>query len=315
MKQRGNLILLGVAGLIALTLPLYAGPYPQSIGQMVFLYMSLAVSWDMLLRSGQISFGVAGFFGLGAYGAVVTAINLKLPPLVTILFGGLLAGLIALLVGLVVLRLRGMYFAIVTLALAEIFRVIIQNWAGLTGGPEGEVLPSVIFGGDSRLLYWLMLGVALLTIGVSEIFRRSRIHFALTSIRDNETVASSSGVNITVYLAIAFAVTSALQGIAGAAYAQVYGFVSPDGSFSTDFTLLPLAMALLGGVYGTMGPALGALLLGVASEFLKLYIPYGHRIVYGLVIVIVILFLPRGISGIRRRVSRSQKAEPEGEAS
>jgi branched-chain amino acid transport system permease protein len=213
---------------------------------------------------------------------------------------------------MVVLRLRGMYFAIVTLALAEIFRVVIQNWSSLTGGPEGKVLPSVIFGGDPKLLYWLMLGVAVLTILVSELFRRTRIHFALTSIRDNETVASSSGVNITAYLAIVFGVTAALQGITGAAYAQVYGFVSPDGSFSTDFTLLPLAMALLGGVYGTAGPVIGALLLGVASEFLKLYIPYGHRIVYGLVIVIVILFLPRGIAGIRKAGVRVRKGAEEG---
>ncbi len=301
MNQRSAIIILIVVGLFAVTLPLYAGPYPQSIGQMVFLYMSLAVSWDMLLRSGQISFGIAGFFGLGAYTSVLTVLDLKLPPLLSILAGGILAGVVALVVGFVVLRLRGMYFAIVTLALAEIFRVIINNWASLTGGPEGKVLSSVIFGGDARLLYWLTLGVAVLTLLMSELFRRTRIHFALTSIRDNEVVASSSGVNITAYLTIAFAVTSALQGITGAAYAQVYGFVAPDGSFSTDFTLLPLAMALLGGVYGSAGPVIGALLLGVASEFLKLYIPYGHRIVYGLVIVVVILFLPRGIAGIVRR--------------
>lgn len=301
MSQRSSMIVLVVVGLFAVTLPLYAGPYPQSIGQMVFIYMSLAVSWDMLLRSGQISFGIAGFFGLGAYAGVLGVVGLHLHPLLTILLGGLLAGVVALLVGFVVLRLRGMYFAIVTLALAEIFRIIINNWSSLTGGPEGLVLPSVIFGGDPRMLYWLTLGVAVLTLVVSELFRRTRVHFALTSIRDNEIVASSSGVNITAYLAIAFAVTSALQGITGATYAQVYGFVSPDGSFSTDFTLLPLAMALLGGVYGSAGPAIGALLLGIASEFLKLYIPYGHRIVYGLVIVIIILFLPRGIAGILHR--------------
>ena len=302
MKRNQTLVVLSVLGLVVLTLPLYVGAYPQAIGQMVFLYMSLAVSWDMLLRSGQISFGIAGFFGLGAYTSVLATLNLKLPPLLTILCGGVLAGVVAVIVGLVVLRLRGMYFAIVTLALAEIFRVIVRNWSSLTGGPEGEILPSVIFNGDSKMLYWLMLGVAVLTLVVSEVFRRTRIHFALTSIRNNEMVASSSGVNIPAYLTIVFGVTSALQGIAGGAYAQVYGFVTPDGSFGTDFTLLPLAMALLGGIYGSVGPAIGAVILGVLAEYLKLYIPYGHQIAYGLIVVVVILFMPGGITGLVRRM-------------
>jgi branched-chain amino acid transport system permease protein len=302
MKRNQSLVVLSVLGLVVLTLPLYVGAYPQAIGQMVFLYMSLAVSWDMLLRSGQISFGIAGFFGLGAYTSVLATLNLSLPPLLTILLGGVLAGVVAVIVGLVVLRLRGMYFAIVTLALAEIFRVVIRNWSSFTGGPEGEILPSVIFNGDSKMLYWLMLGVAVLTLVVSELFRRTRIHFALTSIRNNEMVASSSGVNIPAYLTIVFGVTSALQGIAGGAYAQVYGFVTPDGSFGTDFTLLPLAMALLGGIYGSVGPAIGAVILGVLAEYLKLYIPYGHQIAYGLIVVVVILFMPGGITGLVRRM-------------
>ncbi len=299
-RETRGFIIAGIGAAAAVTFPLYTGPYLHSVAMMVLMYLSLALSWDILLRSGQISFGMAGFFGIGAYTAAIATIKLGIPQPVTLLLGGSLAFVVAFGLGWMVLRLRGMYFAIVTLALGEIFRIIVRNWTGLTGGAQGEVVPQVIFGGDSRSLFWLMLGVALLTVIVSEVFRRSKVHLALTAIRNNETVAATSGINIHAYLVIIFAVTSALQGIAGATFAQSYGFVTPEGSFSTDFILLPLAMALLGGIYGTVGPMIGAVLLGVAGEYLKLLLPYGHLLVYGVIVVLVILFMPKGINGLIR---------------
>jgi branched-chain amino acid transport system permease protein len=259
--------------------------------------MALALSWDMLLRSGQISFGMAGFFGVGGYAAVLLFLNTGMHPLLSIVLGGLAAGGLAWLIGSAVLQLRGMYFAIVTLALAEIFRVIVRNLPDLTGGPEGTVLSQAIFAGNSTYTYWLVLTAAALSVIVSEVFRHSRIHFALTSIRNDEIVAKSSGIDVFKYLVFLFAVTSAIQGITGGAYAHIYGFVSPEGSFSVDFTLLPIAMALLGGMHSTWGPVVGAVVLGVVSEFLKLQIPYGHLMVYGIIIVVAILFFPQGIVG------------------
>jgi branched-chain amino acid transport system permease protein len=279
------------------TLPLYAGVYLLNVMDIILLYLTLALSWDMLLRSGQISFGVAGFFGVGGYATVLIHLNLGIHPILSIFLGALIAGLLAWLIGSAVLQLRGMYFAIVTLALAEIFRVVVRNLPDITGGPEGTILPSAIFAGNSIHTYFLLVVVAILTILSSEVFSKSRIHFALTSIRNDEIVAKSSGIDVFKYLVFIFAVTSAIQGIAGGAYAQIYGFVSPEGSFSVDFTLLPIAMALLGGMHSTWGPVLGAGLLGVASEYLKLQIPYGHLMVYGIIIVIAILFFPQGIVG------------------
>jgi branched-chain amino acid transport system permease protein len=267
--------------------------------------MVLALSWDMLIRSGQLSFGLAGFFGLGTYAAVLSVLKLSFPPIVSILFAGIFAAFVAFLLGLIILRLRGMYFAITTLALAEIFKIIIRNWTSFTGGPEGELLPNVIFGGSSTQMFWLSLAVLGATAVMSEMFNRSKIHFALTAIRNNEIVAKSRGINIYRYLIIAFVITSAFQGLIGGTYAQMYGFVTPDSSFNTNFTLLPLAMALLGGMYSTLGPIIGALLLGIVSEYLKLYIPYGHLVVYGIIIVVVILFMPQGIVGIvRNKIGR-----------
>jgi branched-chain amino acid transport system permease protein len=303
-KSRPLLYLIVLA--VLFPLPFYMGVYALNVMDIILIYMALALSWDMLLRSGQISFGMAGFFGVGGYAAVLLFLNTGVHALLSIALGGLAAGVLAWLIGSAVLQLRGMYFAIVTLALAEIFRVIVRNLPDLTGGPEGTVLPQAIFAGNSTHTYWLVLGAAALSVAVSEAFRHSRIHFALTSIRNDEIVAKSSGIDVFKYLVFLFAVTSAIQGIAGGAYAHIYGFVSPEGSFSVDFTLLPIAMALLGGMHSTWGPVVGAVVLGVVSEFLKLQIPYGHLLVYGVIIVITILFFPQGIVGtLGQRLKKS----------
>jgi branched-chain amino acid transport system permease protein len=292
--------------IVLFTLPLYTGVYLLNVMDIILIYIALALSWDMLLRSGQISFGVAGLFGVGGYAAVLLNLNTGLNGLICIVLGALAAGILSWIIGIAVLQLRGMYFAIVTLALAEIFRVIIRNLQDLTGGPEGTILPSAIFAGNSTKTYWLAIAVAVVSVIASEIFVRTRIHFALTSIRDDEIVAKSSGIDVFKYLVLIFVITSAIQGMTGGAYAHIYGFVSPEGSFSVDFTLLPIAMALLGGVHSTWGPVVGAVVLGVVSEFLKLQIPYGHLLVYGVIIVITILFFPQGIVGtLGKRLKKS----------
>lgn len=297
MKKTLNRTFL-LIGVLLLAAPLFMGPYAQSVARSVLMYLMLAISWNMLVSSGQLSFGIAGFFGLGGYASTLAIVYLGVPPLLSLVFAFILVGAAAWLLGLVALRLRGMYFAISTLALAEIFRVIIHNWHGFTGGPNGKLLPKLIFDGASVPTYLLMAVLAAGTIAFSMWFRRSKFHFAVTSIRDNETAAMSTGINIYKTLLMVFAVTSAVQGLVGASFANMYGFVTPESSFNMNYTLLPLAMTLLGGLYTTWGPVLGAVLLGIVGEYLKLYIPYGHLIVYGIIIVLVILFMPNGIVGL-----------------
>ena len=310
VKQGGFLLLLLTAALF----PLYAGAYPQAIIRTVFIYMALALSWDILLRSGQLSFGLAGFFGLGAYASVLSAVNLPIGGLASILFAGVFTGLTAFLLGKVILRLRTMYFAITTLALGEIFRIVLRNWKNFAGGPEGKLLPSVIFDGATWPSYFLTLGLVILVILVSQFVEKGRLHFALTAIRNNEIVAMSRGINVPSTLNQVFTVSSALMGMAGAVYAQLYGFVTPENSFSVDFTLLPLAMALLGGIYRTWGPVVGAVVLGFIAEYLKLIIPYGHLIVYGLIIILVILFMPRGFVGLFANILSGRRGGKEAAA-
>jgi len=297
--------LAAVFGALAVALPALAGAYPLQVARNVMLYMALAVTWDMLLRSGQISFGIAGLFGLGAYASILGVLRAGMPAWLSIPFAALFSGLAAFVIGFIILRLRLMYFSIVTLALAEIFRIIIHNIPSFTGGPEGVVMQGIIFGGDSRKLYWLTLAGLAVALGASYLFEKSRLHFALTAIRNNEISAKSSGVNIFRWLLVAFTVTSAIQGLLGGIYVQSYGFATPEGVFDANFTLLPLAMALLGGIHSTVGPVLGAVLLGLAAEWLKLRIPYGHLVVYGIIIILVILFMPQGLLGLARKMYRA----------
>lgn len=294
-----------IAAVLAVTLPAFAGDYPLQVARNVMMYMALAVTWDMLLRSGQISFGIAGLVGLGAYASILGVVRGGMPGWLSIPFAGLFAGIVAFLIGFLILRLRHTYFSIVTLALGEIFRIIIQNMKEFSGGPEGIVVQEgIIFGGKSSSLYFLTLAGLAVALAASYWFEKSRFRFALTAIRNNEISAKSSGVDIFRWLLVTFVVTSAIQGMIGGIFAMSYGFASPDTVFSADFTLLPLAMALLGGIHSTVGPILGGLLLGLVAEWLKLKIPYGHLVVYGIMIIIVILFMPQGLLGVARKAMR-----------
>jgi branched-chain amino acid transport system permease protein len=293
--------------LVAASLPFYTGTYLLHTIYIIMMFMALALSWDMLLRAGQLSFGIAGLFGIGGYAAAILQVFTNFNPLICIVFGAVVAGLVSLLIGLATLQLRGMYFAIITLAMAEIFRVIIRNlpetW---TGGAMGIVLNTAIFNGDVKQTYWLVFVILLITIALSEVFNRSHIHLAITSIRNDEIVAMSSGINIFKWLVVIFVITSTLQGLVGAAYTEIYGSVNPDANFSATFSLLPLAMALFGGIRSTWGPIIGAIILGMAGEYLKLLMPYGYLIIYGLIIILVILFLPDGILGLIRKLTRKK---------
>jgi len=289
--------MIAIVCVLCFLLPFFVGAYMIHVLTSIMIFLSLALSWDMMLRTGQLSFGIAGFFGLGAYASIIAVDDFSIDPLWSILVAAGFAALIALALGWIVLRLREIYFAITTLALSSVFMIFARNLSDLTGGSAGKVLYESIFKGDSIKIYWLVLSVALTVILVSELFQRTRIRFAINAIRDDEIAAKCSGVNIFKYLLFVFVLTSAIQGAVGALYAQQYAFVEPESTFSANFLLLPMSMALVGGIYSTLGPIIGAVVLGLASEYLKLIMPYGHLIIYGLILVLTIMFLPRGIYG------------------
>lgn len=290
------LFIIGVLFFVTV-LPTFADMYLIHVASSIMIFMCLALSWDMMLRTGQLSFGTSGFFGLGAYAAIIAVDDFAVSPVMSIFVGAVFAALTALGLGAVVLRLREMYFAITTLALTSVFMVLARNLSDLTGGAAGKILFNAIFDGDPKKTYWLILAFTMFVIILSETFERTRIRFAVSSIRNDELVAKSCGINIFKYLLFVFIITSAIQGAAGAIYAQQYAFVEPESTFSSNFLLLPIAMALVGGVYSTLGPIIGAIVLGFTSEYLKLLMPYGHLIIYGVIIILTIIFLRKGIYG------------------
>lgn len=308
MKITSKQLVAALFAILAIILPAFLGAYPLNVARSIMTYMALAISWDMLLRSGQISFGIAGFFGLGSYASALAVLRAGMSPMASILFAVFFAGLVAFGLGFVILRLRAMYFSITTLALMEIFRIIMHNLHDFSGGPEGVVLPAILFEGNAKSLYWICLAGLFITIATSVYFEKSKLHLALTAIRNDEISARTSGVNIFKYLLIAFVISSMLQGFMGAIQVQSYGFAMPDTAFDANFTLLPLAMALLGGIHSTIGPMAGAILLGIAAEWLKLKIPYGHLVVYGIIIIFVILFMPKGLYGLVKEKFRAVRS-------
>lgn len=306
MKNWEYIVLIAII-ILFVAVPFFAGPYILHVTTTILTFLSLALSWDMMLRTGQLSFGTAGLFGIGAYTAVLVYLNFNMNPLLSIIVGGIFAAIIAFILGFAILRLRGIYFAITTLALSGVFMVIIKNLSNITGGAEGTILPSAIFNGNPVKIYWLTLVIAIITIIVSELFQKTKIYFAITSTRNDEIVAKSSGIDIFRYLVFVFVITSAIQGIIGGAYAQQYGFVSPESTFSTHFLLLPIAMCLAGGLYSTIGSVVGAVLLGIIAEYLKMQFPYGHLIIYGVIIVLVVLLMPRGIAGTIKDILKKRR--------
>lgn len=268
---------------------------------MTYIYMTLATSWNLVAGyAGQASFGQHAFFGLGAYlmalawkGGIAGFLDPR-----AFLISGAGAAFLALLIGLPLLnKLRGDYFALGTLGLAEILRVLFTQGGELTGGPVGLMLPSSAYG-SLRPYYWIALATALASLWMVKGVMGSRIGLALVAIREDEQAAAANGIHVLGYKLLAFALGALFTGVCGGLYGYYLFHIHPMGFFSLNWGLLPVLMTLLGGVGTLAGPIVGALLLSGAFELASLYIPEIHPIFSGAFIILVTLFLPRGIMNL-----------------
>ncbi|WP_245576215.1 branched-chain amino acid ABC transporter permease [Deinococcus murrayi] len=301
-----SLLPLGLFFLLALAFPfLPLGERAEYLMQIAFFTLVagvLALSWDILARSGQVSLAHAAFYGLGAYGFAL--LGKVMPWFLAMPAAALLAGLISLVLGAVTMRLSGMYFAIATLAFTEVVRTIIQNLPeGAAGGANGLLVPALL-GGNARAQYFLAFGILLLTALVSLAIRRSRLHHAFAAIRQGEETARVLGVSVVKYKLLAFFISSVLAALGGVLYAGKTFFINPLETFSLANSIAPLTTSIFGGLYTTLGPILGATVLRVAEEVLHNAIKNGYLVVYGLVLMLSILWLPRGLMGLLRRGKR-----------
>lgn len=316
-RQRWAPAIVAAAVIVAIVLPFVLNDYLVRVGTTVIMLGVLAESWNLLGGyAGYPSFGHAVFFGLGAYGAAVPMVKLGVPFPVGFVIGGLVAVVLALVIGIPVLRLRGHYFAIVTLGIFSVMQQVISNTGRLTGGGAGMTLPlsSLNIQTFDELIYLVMLGVLLATAAFTFWMARSRLGYGLVAIRENEVAARVMGINTTLYKVLAFAAGALFAGFAGATYAYWLSAIDPPTAFDFNFNLLLVVMAFFGGAGTILGPILGALLLGVLSEWLRgipVLVNY-YLLVFGVVIVLIIIFAPNGLMeylGGRRRFSVSSLLE------
>ena len=311
-KQVGGVIA-GAAALAAV--PLVFDPQTSYLVFFLFsafIYVALSQAWNLVAGyTGQVSLGNHAFFGLGAY---VIAIGWSrrligfLDP-----FGMIMAGCAAALLGIIVgvpllSKLRGDYFALGTLGLGEILRLITIQGRSLTAGPTGIFLPSSSFTSIVPY-YFIALFLAILAIGTTYYMINSRIGLALLATRDDEAAAAAIGINILKFKVLAFAVGAFLTGLCGALQAYYIFHVEPQSFFSLNWTLYPVLMCILGGAGTISGPVVGAFFLTAAFEVAKYYLPEVHPIFSGLLIILVIIFLPNGVVRLRlgRRIVRIKK--------
>ncbi len=290
--------------LAALLLPALGGPYALRLGMTLAMDVTLATGWNLLGgMAGYPSFATAAFFGVGAYaGALAQGAGVPLP--LAWAAGGAAAATVAAAVGLLVLPLRGHYFAIASLAVVIVLRQLATNWTDLTGGGMGLNLPVMAAGPERQALvfYAGQAVVALLAVTLAAVVAATRLGFALRCIRQNETAAGMLGLDARASKVAAFALSAALVGPAGAIYASSVSYIEPGDVFDLVLTVEPIIMAMLGGAGTVAGPVLGAALFLLLEQTVWASFLSVHAAVLGAVVVLLAILLPEGVLGRLRRL-------------
>ncbi|HEY7363774.1 MAG TPA: branched-chain amino acid ABC transporter permease [Methylomirabilota bacterium] len=290
-----NLLLLVAALAILTVLPGALTVYLRSFVMFTMMYVVLALSWNIISGfTGYTSFGHVAFYGIGAYACAILVADYAWPWLPTLGVAALAGAVVAIAVGYPVLRLKGPYFAIAMLGTAEGTRVIATVWDGLTHGGLGISLPSAE---TSWATYYAMLGLMAVTIVVAYVVGHSRFGIRLNAIREDEVAAEALGIDATRYKLAAFTLSAVFPAMAGGIQAYKVLYIDPPSVFFVQITIAMALMSMLGGKGTVIGPIVGAVLLYTVQELTWVNFPSAHLIAYGLFIVIVARFVPRGLMG------------------
>jgi branched-chain amino acid transport system permease protein len=278
-------------------LPLAGNNYTLRIATTVCMYAVMAQSWNFIGGlAGYPSFATAAFFGLGAY---VSAILLNNGASMVLAWScaGLTAMLFAAFLGGVILHLRGHYFAIASLVIAEMLREIVNTMPAFTGGGKGINVPLLKMSvtAQAQYFFYAMLALATVTMAAAIIIHRSKLGFGLRCIQQNEDAASIVGVNAYAYKTAAFSLSAMFVGIAGAIYASWVAYIDPPDVFDILISVKPMVMVLLGGLGTIFGPAIGAVILLLFEEAVWRNFLTIHAAALGCIIVALVLFLPNGL--------------------
>jgi branched-chain amino acid transport system permease protein len=302
VKSTAGIVVSAVVVALLAALPWYGNTVMLQFGISVLLLATLAQGWNIIGGyTGYASFGNSVFYGLGAYGVAIAMTQFNLPFWVGMLLGLALAVVFAALLGLAVLRLRGHYFAIATLGLAFIMTAIVSNLE-IAGRNIGLVLPLLK---SDVLFYELALGLLVLVTLTVLWLSRSRFGLGLVAIRENEEGAAVMGVNTTLYKVLAFMLSAGFTGLAGGVYAYYITFIDPVGVFDVSLNVKMIIMAVFGGPGSVLGPVVGAFVLSTISEVLATKVTSVASMFFGVVIVIAVVFMPRGIAHLVENFRRT----------
>ena len=276
--------------------------YLMLLANVMLMFMTLALSWDVVARTGQLSLAHGAFFGLGAYSVAIAFKLWTLPPLLGLVVAAIVGGAIAFALGIITLRLRGIYFAIATLAFAEVWRTVALQVPDLSGGTVGIAMPP-LFDGDRIASYYVIGAIFTLALALSLAVRWSRLQYAVTAVRANETVARVMGLDVVRVKVGLFTASAVLATLAGAFYMPFITHTDPFDAFDIGRSVSALVFPIFGGLYTSAGPVIGTIVMRSLEEYLRVTPPWkdGYQVVYGLVIVIAVLFMPRGLLGLAQR--------------
>lgn len=273
------------------------------------MYAAIALSWNFIGGyAGYPSFATAAFVGLGSYAGAILQ-NAGYPMVVAWLMAALIVSLFAAGVGRIILKMKGHYFAIGSIALVDVLSHIASSWASLTGGGEGLNVKILSGGPDfaGMVFLYTMLIIMLTAFVATVIVDRHRLGFGLRCIQQNEDAANMLGINVMKYKVIAFVLSGVFCGLVGAAYASWVSYISPIDSFSILLTLKAAVMVLLGGAGTVFGPIVGSAALVIFEETIWSQFLDLHQGILGLVIVLLIFFLPNGLLKIKWRKNLPSK--------
>lgn len=304
---------------IACALPLVADEFLVHSSIMVLYFAYLACAWNLMCGYvGQISFGHSVFCGVGGYTSVILLTALGLSPWLGMLVGGVLAAILAVIIGYPTMRLRGPYFALTTIAVAEMMRMWVENTDDFFGiplkGAQGLSVPllgtnAALFQFESKVpYYYIILAMLAIIMAMTWLMARSRLGVSLKAIRGDRDAAESLGINPTRYTLTAYAISAFMTALGGSFYAQFVRFINPERNMGIELSIDMALMTIIGGQGTIAGPVIGALFLAPISELSRGYLggrlPGLHLALYGLVLILAVLYLPKGLASPLQRLAR-----------
>lgn len=290
-KYVSSIVLIALLALLV-GVPAYMSSYTVILITNILMNVVLTLSWAIFSGpTGYISLASAVFFGTGVYASALFSFNLPLP--VVIVIGGCASFVLAFLVGSLTLRLKGMYFAMFTFGLVELVRNSLHWWEVNISGTVGRLIISA----GNLYIFYCMVGIFVSVLLVSYLIKRSRFGLALKSIGQSEEAAAHSGVNVTRVKAVNFAISAFFMGAAGAAMSMRWTYIDPNTAFNIQFSFMPVLMAIFGGTGHLYAPIAGATIFSLLEELLTTKFPHYYMLIFGLIMLAVIRFMPHGLEG------------------